>query len=83
MFVELGGTLPWLTSQVLTLWWAPAIALVASDFVIIGVALHRELGLGYRRLLIVAGFLVVVAGFGSTLAGIYWPVWQMAGAIKG
>lgn len=75
MFEEFGGELPVLTRLVLTPWPALAACAVATATLVGGVALRR-------RALIVIGFFLALGGLGLCVAGVYLPIFEVAGAVK-
>lgn len=81
MFADVGAELPWVTRVVLSAWPPLLVSALAVGLTIAGLALtHHALGL--RRALLVAAFFVPLLGLGLCLAGVYLPIFQLAGAVR-
>lgn len=81
MFADLGGELPWVTRAVLSAWPPLLFSALAVGLTIAGLALTRH-AIALRRALLVAGFFVPLLGLGLCLAGVYLPIFRVAGAIR-
>jgi len=83
MFDDMGvRALPLLTRLALRPWFG--LFLSAPSLIMVGLAVwrHQRLSLGGRRALVIAGFLLAVGGFVLILAGLYLPIFDLAGAIQ-
>jgi hypothetical protein len=81
MFGQLGAPPSGLPGLVLSSWFAPVLGLVPAAMLSLGLLPRQPIG--RRRALIVAAFVVAVLCAVLCLAGVYLPVFQLAGKIEG
>ena len=79
LLADMGGPVPPLTTLVLQPWLAPTLAVV--PLLVLAAGLLMRLSIGRRRLLIVVAFVVGASIAGLCLAGLYAPIFSLAGRI--
>lgn len=79
MFADFGGVLPVVTRLALTRWFPFVVGMPA--FLPLALALDARRALGERRVLLVVGLIVAVAGAGLLVFAMYSPIWQLTNSI--
>lgn len=81
MFINFGSeaSLPGITRLVMKPWCPPLMALM--PLVLAGLSASSRFSLGTRRLFGVAAFFIVLIEAAVYLAGLYWPIYDLAGSI--
>ncbi|MFT3836165.1 MAG: hypothetical protein QM723_04095 [Myxococcaceae bacterium] len=81
MFADFGSAaLPWVTRLALTKWFPFVVGMPA--FLPLALALDARRALGERRVLLLVGLIVALAGAGLLVFAMYSPIFELAAAVK-
>ena len=80
IFADFGSSLPLLTQLVVTRWFGFVVGMPA--FLPLALALDGRRGLGERRVLLLVGLVLALAGAGTLIWGVYAPMFAMAEGLR-